>query len=521
MILKKAREFLKMLQGPILGLSDEQINLWNMLCNGQNTYNQVSDIYNIPHKSIANSLIRTAMRQHWVPHMNGGTDPYLSDIDEEILVNEVTEFYNNKNCARTFEIQKSAYELKMNRYQSAINELFKSGHAILANKVFQTMIEKTESIPDRTWVNIWASRHNVEIKRGQSIDLKRIQSSNPDTIINWFEKHQSIMQRNPKLIFNADETMLNFKKDYKVLIPEHKQIGLVINEDSPIHITSMVCFNSCGDVVKPFFILPNLANLPNELRNLEQHAAFVSSPRGWINFNIWEMWAFHFVCWFSHYRNTLPNELKDQKILLITDGHKTRSNPRVLDLFRSSGIELLILPPHISHILQPFDVGIGGALKVTFRKLVLEYARKHSRELSAMNHLAKLRYLYVLAFLDSLRRTITIQSAANSFKSTGIYPFNPFEIFGNEFIAQNIGNIPQNPRNETCIISGELLTSDNKFIEIINYFSNRAGIAPELFMWQFGNSAVRVLEWQMNHVRNGRYLCGFLSLIVTTIQLSF
>ena len=82
-----------------------------------------------------------------------------------------------------------------------------------------------------------------------------------------------------------------------------------------------------------------------------------------------------FVNWCNTYYLMLPQGIIYQYILLISDGHSTRSDPSTIEFFRKKGIQLLILPPHTSHILQPFDVGIGSSPKIHFKDLLIQKKR--------------------------------------------------------------------------------------------------------------------------------------------------
>jgi hypothetical protein len=49
--------------------------------------------------------------------------------------------------------------------------------------------------------------------------------------------------------------------------------------------------------------------------------------------------------------------------LLIMDGHSSHITANVIAFCMRNSIDLLILPPHCSHILQPLDVGVFAPLK--------------------------------------------------------------------------------------------------------------------------------------------------------------
>lgn len=53
----------------------------------------------------------------------------------------------------------------------------------------------------------------------------------------------------------------------------------------------------------------------------------------------------------------------NQPRLLIIDSHPSHITSDIIALYIQKNIDLLILPPHCSHLLQPLDVGVYGPLK--------------------------------------------------------------------------------------------------------------------------------------------------------------
>ncbi len=49
--------------------------------------------------------------------------------------------------------------------------------------------------------------------------------------------------------------------------------------------------------------------------------------------------------------------------MLIVDGHASHEDSRIIDIAQQHKIEILELPPHMTHRLQPLDVGIFGPLQ--------------------------------------------------------------------------------------------------------------------------------------------------------------
>ena len=49
--------------------------------------------------------------------------------------------------------------------------------------------------------------------------------------------------------------------------------------------------------------------------------------------------------------------------MLICDGHDSHITGDFIEFCMDNNILLMILPPHSSHLTQPLDVGVFGALK--------------------------------------------------------------------------------------------------------------------------------------------------------------
>ena len=81
------------------------------------------------------------------------------------------------------------------------------------------------------------------------------------------------------------------------------------------------------------------------------------------------------------------------------------------------GIIPFILPPHITHFLQPLDVGCFQPNKHYHREAVNEATRMGNRDYNRMDFFADIERIRRQTFKE-----LTIKS---SFKKTGIWPFNP------------------------------------------------------------------------------------------------
>ena len=63
---------------------------------------------------------------------------------------------------------------------------------------------------------------------------------------------------------------------------------------------------------------------------------------------------------------------KNKHAVLVADGHKSRYDVETLEILHNADIDLLIIPAHTSHILQPLDLRLNGLIKEEFRKAWVE-----------------------------------------------------------------------------------------------------------------------------------------------------
>jgi hypothetical protein len=69
------------------------------------------------------------------------------------------------------------------------------------------------------------------------------------------------------------------------------------------------------------------------------------------------------------YRENLPAHLIRQRFLLILEGHISRWSFEAISVLRDARIDVPVLPPHCTHVLQACHVWIAAALKTRLAEL--------------------------------------------------------------------------------------------------------------------------------------------------------
>jgi hypothetical protein len=124
---------------------------------------------------------------------------------------------------------------------------------------------------------------------------------------------------------------------------------LVVAEMKLPHLTAMCAISATGTAFKPFVILSHRKGL-KKLSEFATNAHFATSQTGWMNRNMFTAWAL--------YRLTLPDEMRNESVLLILNGHASLLNLEALTILDLCDVDVLCLPPHCAHIIQPIDVAI-------------------------------------------------------------------------------------------------------------------------------------------------------------------
>jgi hypothetical protein len=112
--------------------------------------------------------------------------------------------------------------------------------------------------------------------------------------------------------------------------------------------------------------------------------------------------------------------LDEKRRLLILDGHGSHLTARFIAFCLDAHIDLVCLPPHTSHILQPLDVSLFGPLKRALAREFDPLFRLDTRRIP--------RVEWTTAFIRARENAFTASNIRSSFRATGVYPISPITI---------------------------------------------------------------------------------------------
>jgi len=93
-------------------------------------------------------------------------------------------------------------------------------------------------------------------------------------------------------------------------------------------------------------------------------------PSGWTQSEIFIQWFLHFT------KHTKPTN-EDPVILVPGEQYSHTRNLAVITLDRENHVDIICLPPHSSHKMQPLDKDFMGLLKTFYFKEIEKWLRSH------------------------------------------------------------------------------------------------------------------------------------------------
>ena len=269
------------------------------------------------------------------------------------------------------------------------------------------------------WLNGFLKRHSeITLRKAQNLSIARAMGANPTVISNWFELLKKIMDTcnitTLHQIWSGDETGIqNVPKEVKVLglkkIRTFQQVSMEQGEMSTI----LSFVNAAGQVCPPMVIHKSQWVQETWRMKALGDMQLAATDRGYITKSRFHHYGVSFIKYLKQ------EGLANHKNLLIVDGHKSHLyNLPFYEVMRENNVEVLTIPPHTSHVLQPLDSIPFTQFKKHWEKNLRRYNILHSG-----HSLNKVDFWDV--FTPSWNNAMCCKNIMAGFRNTGIYPYNP------------------------------------------------------------------------------------------------
>ena len=266
--------------------------------------------------------------------------------------------------------------------------------------------------PSDKWVRRFLQRHqSLSVRTAHPLEQDRVTLSQR-TVSDYFDLLEATLndlgiRDEPSRIFNCDESGFSGKLNpsKKVIVPKGTRHACQSMVNLSGHFTLLNAISAAGQTIPPMLIFSQC--LPRMVSDgMPENWAFVTDEKGYINTDL-------FVQWFEH--NFVPYIGEKRPVLLILDNHSTHVSKTFIDAACRHKVDLLYLPAHSSHLLQPQDSGYFHIIKQKVADI--------STELGYLGIKTLPRHLFPKILMQAFNKTAG-STVVSAFKCTGIYPLN-------------------------------------------------------------------------------------------------
>lgn len=228
------------------------------------------------------------------------------------------------------------------------------------------VIKEAFSPVRRSFVKSFVKRHSFRLRHPHRIENQRKLACSKENIQSHFERLEHLLMEHKypnALIFNMDETMVRSTSTKLKVIAPHTCVDPKITiDDQMFHITVCFCVSGAGEHCKPLVILPKVL-FPEELDQFADYFAWSGQSSGWITREIFEQWTIKIFMPYVETIRRRSSEFSHCRALLLVDSHSSRAAPETLQMLHDNNVDVLTIPSHTSHLLQPLDRGVNSTFK--------------------------------------------------------------------------------------------------------------------------------------------------------------
>jgi hypothetical protein len=228
----------------------------------------------------------------------------------------------------------------------------------------------THGILGQGWLCWFKKRHpELILRSSQGLEVNRAKNLCPQNVASLFGNLQLLYAAHsypPDHIWNCDEAGVHAGRNgRKILLFAKKGSKSVhsINPDQREWLSVLSCVNAAGRYIPHFYIFKGKCMRRNYVSRCEAGATMAMQNKAWMTGFLFSVWIAHLVKALESRRGISPTN----RHLLILDGYNSHVTLDVVYKAKENGLDLLTLPSHTSHRLQPLDCSFFRPFKCAFR----------------------------------------------------------------------------------------------------------------------------------------------------------
>lgn len=272
-----------------------------------------------------------------------------------------------------------------------------------------------DGIPGKDWFVSFKKKYNLTLKKPEVMESKRVkQQSDPFIVYDFYDRLAEVFQElnlydSPARIANCDETFFcSDASKGKVVAEVNTSTFICTPGPGRQNTTVLACGFADASLMPPLIIHQSKQLWKNWMpKEAFPDTSYAHSTKGWITSDI-------FYDWFAH--EFVPFARSRSPCLLLMDGHASHMSLAVIEEAKKENITILVLPPHLSHQLQPLDKTFFKPLKLKWDANLCKWQREHYGM-----HVNKREFSVLVG---KCWKDVDLGWLRKGFLSTGIFPFN-------------------------------------------------------------------------------------------------
>ena len=224
--------------------------------------------------------------------------------------------------------------------------------------------------------------------------------------------------RDPRFVLNMDQTNSKFGNSPGQTIDQRgaRTINMRTGTDNSKRCTVALTVSASGEMITPMVIYKGTRYgriATRELQDHPQEMKYAMQPKAWFDEATMLDWVDHVL---KPYVATAPVGIIP---ILFLDSFKVHLLGSVADAIQRLGVELKIIPPGCTGLVQPIDVGINKPFKANMRKIYTEWLLEQDADAA----IPSASRLDVSAWILESVKGIKKETIVNSWRKTGFSYF--------------------------------------------------------------------------------------------------
>lgn len=255
--------------------------------------------------------------------------------------------------------------------------------------------------------------------------------------------------------------------------PQNREWVSIIETISPV-----------GRIIKPLVIFKGQDPQTSWFEEDAPDWTYTTSENGWTSNRI-------AISWLKHIFLPQTQPIPDSHRMLIMDGHGSHVDIEFMWICKQNKVQLVFLPPHSSHVLQPLDLGVFSPLKTSYRRGIAD--------LACLDDEAPVKkQRFIQCYKQARVEALTPRVLRAGWKAAGLFPWNPQKGLLSSQVKQPLQARPVTPPAQ---LSSEIICrtpqSSQELYIVLQSLRKRKGIDKETgFIFTKASKAISKLNAQ-------------------------